>query len=381
MISDVITAQATAGSVQGMTAPRSVLLIGTLALAIVSAVLLIYVSMPMPASIAADFKVFWTAGQLEQPLVYDFAAVTAAIPGETGLRPYLSPPTLLLAMAPLAEMPLWPAFLLWSVGGLAFFCAASSRVAGKASILILLAAPAFHWTLVAGQVTLLVGGLIYFGLASLSRRPIAAGLIFACAALLKPQAALLIPVALIAGGHYRALGAASAAGMVGGLVSVALQGPGLWLGWLGAIRAFSELIQSSGFIGKSITPAGFAYWSGVGGSAETAIIAAGALLGLICCWLVFRKTDDAALRGGAVICGALLCTPYAMGYEAMPLLPAAAALLTRRSTGAATLLTASLIVFFPFASLSIAFFALGLIARLEPRGKSEAAAGLSPAAA
>ena len=284
-------------------------------------------------------------------------------------------------MAPLAAMPLWPAFLLWTVGSLGFFCAASARVAGRASILLLLAAPAFHWTLIAGQVTMLVGGLIYFGLACLSRRPIAAGLIFACAALLKPQAALLIPVALIAGGHYRALGAAIAAGMVGGLVSVAIQGPQLWFGWLGAIGAFSELIQSSGFIGKSITPAGSTYYWNVQGAGETAIIAAGALLGLFCCWTVFRRSDDAALRGGAVICGALLCTPYAMGYEAMPLLPAAAVLLTRRNTGGVSLITASLITFFPFSSLSIAFFALGLIARLEPQAEVEAPAGLSTARA
>jgi hypothetical protein len=381
MISDVINAHSAMPPVQRMPAPRIVILILTIGLAITSAALLIYVTMPMPASIAADFKVFWTAGQLEQPLVYDFAAVTAAIPGETGLRPYLSPPTLLLAMSPLAAMPLWPAFVLWSVAGLAFFCAASSRVAGKASVPILLAAPAFHWAFIAGQVTLLVGGLIYFGLACLKRRPIAAGLLFACAALLKPQAALLIPVALIAGGHSRALGAAIAAGAVGGLVSIALQGPPLWLGWLGAMAAFSELIQASGFISKSITPAGSVHWWNIQGAAETAIIASGALLGLFCCWFVFRKSDDAALRGGAVICGALLCTPYAMGYEAMPLLPAAAALLTRRSTGGAALIAASLIVFFPFSSLSIVFFALGLIATLQSLEKNKAPAELSPAAA
>jgi hypothetical protein len=353
----------------------------TVALALTSSALLVYVTMPMPASIAADFKVFWTAGQLKEHSVYDFAAVTAAIPGATDPRPYLSPPTLLLAMAPLAGMPLWPAFLLWSIAGLGFFCAASVRVADKASVLFLLAAPAFHWAFIAGQVTLLVGGLIYFGLAFVSRRPVAAGLIFACAALLKPQAALLIPVALIAGGHSRALGAAVAAGTLGGVVSVAVQGPGLWFGWFGAIGAFSDLIQANGFIGKSITPAGSAYWWDIQGAAETAIIAAGALLGLFCCWFVFRKSDDTALRGGAVICGALLCTPYAMGYEAMPLLPAAAVLLTRRSTGGLALIAASLILIFPFSSLSIVLFALGLIATLQPRTKREIPVEPSPAAA
>jgi hypothetical protein len=373
MISDVINAESVLRPERRLIAIPIFIWTVTLALALTSSILLIYVSMPMPASIAADFKVFWTAGQLEQRLVYDFAAVTAAIPGETGLRPYLSPPTLLLAMAPLAAMPLWPAFLLWTIAGLGFFCVASSRVAGKASLIFLLAAPAFHWTIVAGQVTMLVGGLIYFGLACLSRRPATAGLIFACAALLKPQAALLIPVALLAGAHYRALTAATVAGTIGGLAALALQGPELWFGWVRAIGAFSELIQSSGFISTSITPTAFAHRWGMQGVAETATIATGAMLGLICCWSVFRKSDDAALRGGAVICGALLCTPYAMGYEAAPLLPAAAALLTRRSTGTASLMTASLICFFPFSSLSIGFFALGLLVGTPRRRDQEPA--------
>jgi hypothetical protein len=381
MIADIIHGARAMRPVRLAIAPRDSFLLVTLALALGSSISFIYLAMPMPASVAADFKVFWTAGQLEQPLVYDFAAVTAAIPGEAGLRPFLSPPTFLLAMTPLAAMPLWPAFLLWTLIGLSIFCVQGVRVAGKASILILFTAPAFHWALLAGQVTLVVGGLIYLGVACLSRRPIAAGLIFACAALLKPQAALLIPIALIAGSHYRALGAAIAAGSLGGLISIALQGPGMWLGWLGAIEAFAELIEASGFISKSITPASLAHSSNAQGLAETAIIAAGALLGLICCWLVFRKSDDAALRAGAVVCGALLCTPYAMGYEAAPLLPAAAALLTRRNTGSATLLTAALVAFYPFSSLSIAFFAVGLIATLERRGEIGASAELSAAKA
>jgi hypothetical protein len=356
------------GRAERAIAPLNLYFVATIALSLASALWFIYLSMPMAGWVAADFKVFWTAGRIEQRLAYDFAAVSAAIPGETGLRPFLSPPTLLLALKPLLGMPLWPAFALWTILGLASFCRVSARAAGPASILLLLSAPAFHWAAIAGQVTLLVGALLYSGVLCLSRRPIAAGLLFAAAALLKPQAALLVPLALIAGGHYRALFAALAAGSLGGLLSLTVHGPEMWIGWLRAIGAFGELIRSNGFIGKGITPSALAYGSQLQGVGGAALVAGGALLGLSCCWLVFRRSDDPALRGGALVCGALLCTPYAMSYEAASLLPAAAALLTKPGRRFAAVLTAGLVACFPFSSLSVAFFGLGLIAAaLAPR--------------
>jgi hypothetical protein len=141
-----------------------------------------------------------------------------------------------------------------------------------------------------------------------------------------------------------------------------LQGPELWIGWLRAVQAFGDLIHSNGFIGKGITPSAFAYRVQAQGTAQTVVVAAGASLGLVCCWLVFKRSGDAALRGGALVCGALLCTPYAMSYEAASLLPAAAALLNKPNRGLAAALTAGLVACFPYSPLSVAFFGAGLVA-------------------
>jgi hypothetical protein len=161
-----------------------------------------------------------------------------------------------------------------------------------------------------------------------------------------------------------------------GLASLALQGANLWFEWFRAISAFAELIRANGFIGKGITPSALAYGLQAQDLAETAIVAGGAMLGLTCCWYVFTRTKDPALRGGALVCSSLLCTPYALTYEAASLLPAAAALLTGRHTGVATLMTAALVVCFPFSPLTVMFFAIGMIAHLSRKLPEEPAVEL-----
>jgi hypothetical protein len=342
--------------------PKHLLFAATLGIAAAVTLWFIYLFVPLPNWLAADFKVFWIAGRLSDPLVYDPSAVTAALRTmiETDLRPFISPPTFLLAIEPFARMPLWPAFVLWTSIGLGLFFAASYRAAGKASLLAILAAPAFHWAAMVGQVTLIVGGFTYYGALLLSRRPVAAGLLFACAALLKPQAALMVPVALVAGGHFRALAAAAVGGGVAAGLSILLQGPDLWAAWLNAIGEFMQLIRANGFIANGITPAALAHSEGTRGAAEATIVAAGALLGLGCCWQAFRRSDDPALRGGALVCGSLLCTPYALPYEAASLVPAAAALLTMPKARWASLPAAAAICF-PFSPLTVGFLALALL--------------------
>jgi hypothetical protein len=342
---------------------QRLMFVATLGLSAAIVTWFIYLSVPVAAWLGGDFRVFWAAARLPESDAYDQTALNAVLValGETGLRAFVSPPTLLLAVEPFAQVALWPAYALWTTLGLALFVTATKRSAGTLSLLVLPVAPAFHWAVIAGQVTLIVGGLLYGGLVLLARRPIAAGILFACAALLKPQAALLVPLALIAGRHWRPLFAALAAGAAGGVVSLLLHGPTIWFDWLAAVRDFDALIRSNGFIANGITPAAFAHGAGIEGAAAIAVVAAGALLGIACCWHVFRRSDDPALRGGAIVCGSLLCTPYALPYEAAALLPAAALLLTRPHVPRATLPAAALAICFPFSPLTIGIFAGGLI--------------------
>jgi hypothetical protein len=342
---------------------RRLCLAVTLGLAAAVTGFFLYVSMPIGEWLTADFRVFWLAAQLPVDIIYDPDAVTKALAqhGETGHRPYANPPSFLFAAWPFAQLPLLPGYFLWLAVSLALFIGAAGRIAGKAAWLVLVAAPAFHWAVIGGQVTLLMGGLTLGGVLLMGRRPVLAGSLFAVAALLKPQGVLLVPLALVAAGNWRALIATFAWGAGMGLLSLLVQGPELWLTWIRAIGEFDVFIRATGYIGNGITPAALAHSFGAEGAAGMLIVGAGAMLGIACCWAGFRRSDDPAIRGGAVICGSLLCTPYALPYEAVSLLPAAAALLNAPGTRRAALPAAALVVIFPFSPVAVILFALGLL--------------------
>lgn len=352
---------------------RRLFLVLTLGLSAAVTCFFLYVSMPIREWLTADFRVFWLAAQLPLDIIYDPDAVTAALAqhGETGHRPYANPPSLLFAAWPFAQLPLLPGYLFWVALSLALFLRMAVRVAGREVMLVLLAAPAFHWAVIGGQVTLLMGGLTMGGVLLQERRPILAGSLFAVAALLKPQGVLLVPLALIAARSWRTLAATLAWGTTLGLVSVLVHGPELWLGWVKAIGEFDTFIRSTGYIGNGITPAALAFSSGEEGAAGTLMVAGGAVLGLACCWLSFRRSDDPALRSGAVVCGSLLCTPYALPYEAVSLLPAAAVLLLAARTPILILPAAALVVIFPFSPVPVIVFALGLLGVTATRPATE----------
>ena len=64
---------------------------------------------------------------------------------------------------------------------------------------LVFAMPQVVLAIVLGQTTLWIGALLIWGVWLLRERPLLAGLLFGIAAAVKPQFAILIPVALLAG--------------------------------------------------------------------------------------------------------------------------------------------------------------------------------------
>src|SRR3546814_9524913 len=87
--------------------------------------------------------------------------------------------------------------------------------------------PAVAINAVGGQNGALSAAILLAGLHQLDRRPLVAGVLFGCMAY-KPHLAVLLPVALLVAGRWRAIvsAAATVAGLV--LVSFALYGVDLW---------------------------------------------------------------------------------------------------------------------------------------------------------
>ena len=350
-------------------AVRKFFLAATISAAVLITIAAVYRPL-LPSGLGADFRVFWTAARVPARDVYNVEALTAVqnLPAEEAKpRPFISPPSLLVPLAPFGALDFWPAFALWTLIAIAALFLAARRILDPPALLLLALAPATHFALGPGQVTLFVGAAVLGAMTLLPRRPLVAGMLLAVAALIKPQAVMLVPVALAAGAHWRALAAAGLTGAAAGLACLAVQGPQLWRDWLAALAGFPDLLQRLGYLDRSLSPYSTALDLGLTGPAVTIVVIAGVVLGIATCWWVFRVTENPALRAGALGCAYLLCTPYAMVYEAAMIVPAAAYLLSSREAGPAVRFGAWLGICLPFVAPALPVFAAALMIAARPR--------------
>jgi hypothetical protein len=159
-------------------------------------------------------------------------------------QPFLSPPTVAWAVAPLVPVPYSPSYYVWSLLTLAAYVAAlawSIPSRGFQRWILVAAAVAPWWVLEAvrvGQVVPLVAaGMVVSWRLLRENRNVAAGLALSLL-LLKPNTAFLVPFAVLAAGRVRAFAALSTVGAV--LVVVAL----LTVGGDGAFDYWSQLTGS-----------------------------------------------------------------------------------------------------------------------------------------
>jgi hypothetical protein len=186
--------------------------------------------------------------------------------------------------------------------------------------------PGVVWAALSGQCAFVVGGLAMLAIVGLDRRPIAAGVAFGLALMLKPTLLLMVPVALLAGGHWRALFATALTCAAVMAVSILLYGVGPWIDWLTVAPGYlARIAVDPRYRTAIIAPTGLAIRLGVTGWPLTACRIGLAAVGAALAAGVFRlKSARPALRLVAVVGGSLLAAPYAMNYETAILAPAAA---------------------------------------------------------
>lgn len=299
-----------------------------LSLALVAAAQIIlskdYVT-PAGTPVGGDFAAFWTAAKamaagdataIYDPAIFqDWLARIAPVQDQWGLT-WQYPPTYFFIIGLLALLPYGLGYMLWSGGGLAIF-AASSRAAGLkgAPWLIMLAAPIVFQAFITGQNGFLTASLLLGATLLPDKRPLLAG---ACAALLtvKPQLGLLIPIAYIAGGHWRAFGAAAAGALLLAGASILVFGFAPWAAFL------ESLVGVSGRVGGGVMPlfkmpTVFAAFSlaGIPAPAALGFHIMGASAAVWTTWIVWKKSNSRALKAAVICAGAFLVAPYAYYYE------------------------------------------------------------------
>jgi hypothetical protein len=266
-----------------------------------------------------DFASFWTAAsfvlQGRAATAYDPIAVAAAqhAAGFPAVWPFISPPPLLVLVAPFGALPYPLALQAWIVAGYAAY-ALSIRWLPRAAYWPALAFPGGVLCAMAGQNGLLTTALICAAMGALPRRKVLAG-VFVGLLVIKPQLALLTPVALAAGREWRAFGAAAATAIGALALSVVV------LGW-GPMAAF---LGSSGFLGglyarpellpkiKSV----FAVAVQIGAPSSLALALQGAVAAFAgwAVWRVWRRTRDPLARAAVLAAATPLAPPYVLLYD------------------------------------------------------------------
>jgi hypothetical protein len=208
---------------------------------------------PMGRPVGTDFLRLWTASYAllhgQERAIYDpaaFFALERAVtePTTPDFYPWNYPPASLLIIYPLALLPYLGSLAVWTAAGLVGYLTALWRIFPKPLTLwVGLAFPPVFWTVTHGQTSFLTTSLFCWGLLQLSRRPVLAGILFG-ALTFKPHLGLLLPVALVAGGHWRAIVAAALTTLLAAGTSVALFGADVWADFLVSTADTRSMLES-----------------------------------------------------------------------------------------------------------------------------------------
>jgi hypothetical protein len=288
--------------------------------------------------LTTDFVSFYAAGTLAdsgtaaaayiQPL-HLAAEEQATAPGINYVF-FFYPPVFLLLCAALARLPYLAAFALFELGTLVPFAMAIRRIVTQRAFTILpvLAFPAVLSNIGFGQNAFLTASLFAGATLLVDKRPVVAGLLFG-ALVYKPHFGLLVPLALVAGGNWRAFGAAAVSALTLVLLSALLFGVESWQGFLAAFAGSHQTYEAGKVdFAAFISPWGAMRLIGLSPGAAYLVQATATIAAAGAVVRAWRGRASLPVRAATLIAGTLVALPLALYYD-MVLAMVAAAWLTR----------------------------------------------------
>jgi hypothetical protein len=270
-----------------------------------------------------DFESFWDAGK------FALAGTPALAYGNTA--PFLYAPAFLLLLLPFAALAFPLAMALWSTVTLGLYAVVARGFAPRSHWLTVAFAPVYVIAAI-GQNGFVTGALFLGGLALLHReKKFAAGLVLGCL-ILKPQLALMLPVAMLAGREWRVIAGAIVSALAVLLVGAIAFGPAASVAWLSHMPLFMQIARG-GVVSWSKLDSIYAASRQAGLSEQVAFIIHGTVA-LVAAVLVARLwSSDAKPMAKAAVLGTatMLASPYIYLYDALVLIPAFVWLVERRT--------------------------------------------------
>jgi Glycosyltransferase family 87 len=279
--------------------------------------------------LGTDFSNVWTAGRMaldhKAAAAWDWPA-HFAVQQELHKNPdipfygwHYPPPFLLVAML-LAKIPYVPALIIWQVTTLGLALRVlSAIIADRRALLVALGCPIVLVCFGHGQNGFLTAALLCGGLLLLDRRPMMAGILMGCM-IYKPQFGLILPVFLLFGGQWRAIGGAVASASLLCGITLLLWGTPVWSAFLHSLPLTQSVVIEQGATGWEKIQSVFSAVRNWGGSVALAwsLQTAITLLAIGGAAIMARSTN-ASTRNAFIVSAALLATPYCLDYDLVPL--------------------------------------------------------------
>lgn len=273
-----------------------------------------------------DFAIFWSAAKVA--VEHGAASVFSPewmLPMERalGLSDYSAwpyPPTFLLAVLPLGQLPFGAALILYSVLGLLVYGAVLMRICrgiDRGYLSLLLAFPGAAIAIGLGQNSLFTLAAAGAALALLEVDAALAGVCIAVLAI-NPQFGILFPLALICGRHWKVFGVSALCTVAFVGDSVVVLGQDAWRAFAAFLPQFGTLaVEQGGNMMWPGMPTAFALGRSIGLSVNGAyllhgLVAAPAVLAMAFLWAQRARFE---LRAASFILATLLLQPYVMFYD------------------------------------------------------------------
>jgi hypothetical protein len=279
-----------------------------------------------------DFLSYWAAGRLtiggHAASAYDIEihkAVELTAAPLTGLIPFPYPPPFLFVVSPFGLVPFWVAFPAWILmTGIVYVLA----VRRACPLPYALAHPSVLSNSLIGQNAFLTSAIFIGGTELVARRPYLAGAILGLL-VIKPQLAILLPVAMLAGREWKVILGACISVCALLLLALVFFGPASYQGFFQILPFYSEAIRESRWPWGEIAST-FAFLRMLGTPEITALFVHG-VVALVAAIVTARAwwlgTDE---RVPILASATILIPPYIFTYDALLLVAPLTFLIIRR---------------------------------------------------
>ena len=273
-----------------------------------------------------DFLQWWVGGQFatarDAAGAYNYSTFSAAQAVAAKSSPpvayfhWVYPPTMLLLVAPISQLPYVAAFFAWIIATLCIFLVALYAILPDflTIVLALLPLPVVK-NFFDGQTAFLMAGLLGLSLVFMNRRPYLSGI---CLGLLtyKPQFVLFFPLALVITGQWRVIAGATASALLFAGGAVLAFGPNVWLLFSRSLRGHNPAtLLPPNLDGLNQTVFGLVHEAGAGFIAAWVVHLAIALLMTAIACQIWLRPGPHSLKAAAFSIGVLTVTPYMLAYD------------------------------------------------------------------